>query len=68
LEGDKAMKLFKKKKIYKVEFRDEWNDYGCVIVNATDMARAWKVAQRQFSKGSTYRPMICIAITEIEEV
>lgn len=62
------MGLFKKKKIYKVEFRDEWNDYGCVMVNATDRAKAWKSAKRQFPWWSIYRPVICIEITEMEKV
>jgi hypothetical protein len=61
------MKLFKKKKIYKVEFHDKWNDYGCVIVKATDAAKAWKGAKRQFPGYSVYRPSVCIAITEMEE-
>ena len=62
------MKLFKKKKIYKVEFRDEWDDYGCVMVKATNSAKAWKAAKKQFPAWSIYRPVICIAVTEMEEV
>ena len=56
------MKLFKKKKVYKVEFRDTWNDYGSVLVCATDSAKAWKAATRQFDAGSVYRPVICNVI------
>ena len=62
------MKLFKKKKIYKVEFRDTCDDYGCVLVYATDSVKAWKAAKRQFDALSTYRPVVCIAATEMEEV
>lgn len=62
------MKLFKKKKIYKVEFRDEWDDYGSVLVYATDSAKAWKAAKRQFPAWSIYRPVICIEVTEMEAV
>ena len=62
------MRLFKKKKIYKVEFRDLWDAYGCVMVKATDKANAWDASKKQFSSGSPYRPVICIAVTEMEEV
>lgn len=62
------MKLFKKKKIYKVEFRDARDIYGCVMVSATDTVKAWKAAKKQFSVYSIYRPVVCIAVTEMEEV
>lgn len=62
------MKLFKKKKIYKVEFRDTCDEYGCVLVYATDSAKAWLAAKKQFSAYSIYRPVVCIAVTEMEEV
>lgn len=61
------MKLFKKKKIYKVEFRDKWNDYGCVMVKATNAVKAWKAAKKQFPAWSIYRPVICVEVTEMEE-
>jgi hypothetical protein len=38
--------FFKKKKIYKVEYKDAWGDYGCVVVKAIDEASAWKKARR----------------------
>lgn len=59
------MWLFKKKKIYKVEYKDEWNDYGCCIVKARDKERAWKAAKRQ--EFGVYRAVVCISITELKD-
>lgn len=58
---------FKKKKIYKVEYKDAWNDYGCCVVKAYDVAGAWKETRRQYSNTSTYRPVVCISITELKD-
>lgn len=54
---------FRKKKIYKVEYRDEWKDYGCVVVKAYDKAGAWRAA-RVMNYGP-YKPTVCISIVEL---
>ena len=59
--------FFKKKKIYRVEFKDEWYHYGCVVVKAIDEADAWKRAKKQFGLFSAYRPTICLSINELEK-
>ena len=59
--------FFKKKKIYKVEYKDLWNDYGCVVVKAIDEAAAWKKTTRQRLSGSPYRATVCISITELKD-
>lgn len=56
---------FKKKKIYKVEYKDAFNDYGCCIVRAIDIAHAWRIAKKQ--ETGPYRAVICINITELED-
>jgi hypothetical protein len=64
LEGNTLM-FFKKKKIYKVEYRDRWNDYGSTLVKATDEVDAWNKAMKQFWSGSAYRPTVCLRISEL---
>ena len=59
------MGLFKRKRIYKVEFKDGWNDYGCFVVKATDPAKAWQAARRL--ETGVYQPTICLNITELTE-
>ena len=59
--------FFKKKKIYKVEYRDRWNDYGCAVVKATDKADAWNKAKKQFWSISAYIPMVCLNISELKD-
>ena len=55
----------KKKKIYKVEYKDEFYDYGCAIVKATDKADAWEKARKLYKYNSVYQPMVCLNITEL---
>ena len=57
-----------KKKIYQVEFKDEWSDYGCVVVKAIDEADAWKRAKKQFWRDSVFRPTICLSINELKNI
>lgn len=59
--------FFKKKKIYKVEYRDRCDDYGCAVVKATDEANAWKNAKKQFWSGSAYAPTTCLNINELKD-
>lgn len=59
------MWFFKKKKIYKVEYKDEYYDYGCTIVKATDRADAWKKARSLYKYSGPYQPMVCLNITEL---
>lgn len=59
--------FFKKKKIYQVEYKDKWNDYGCVVVKAIDEAAAWKKARKQFWSDSVYSPTICLRISELKD-
>ena len=56
---------FKKKKIYKVEYKDQWYDYGCCIVKAKDKERAWKAARRQTF--GYYKATVYINITELKD-
>ena len=56
---------FRKKKIYKVEYRDEWKDYGCAVVKAYDEAGAWRAA-RVINCGP-YTPTVCISIVELHD-
>ena len=56
---------FKKKKIYKVEYKDTFNDYGCCIVRAIDIVQAWRIAKKQ--ETGPYRAVICINITELKD-
>ena len=60
------MWLFKKKKIYKVEYRDKWGDYGCTVVKAYDRADAWRVAKAMES--GVYQPNVCLSIVELHDV
>ena len=62
-----SLMFFKKKKIYRVEYKDNWNDYGCTIVKAFDKADAWKKTRRQRYSGSPYQANICINITELND-
>ena len=57
----------KEKKIYMVEYKDAWGDYGNSIVKACDMADAWDRAQKQRCNESPYQAHICISIKEIKE-
>lgn len=59
--------LFKKKYIYKVEYKDTWGDYGCVVVKAIDEASAWKKARRQFFNDSYFKPMSCLGVSRLNE-
>lgn len=59
--------FFKKKKIYQVEYKDTWDDYGCVVVKAIDEAVAWKKAKKQFCSSSPYSPTICLRISELKD-
>lgn len=58
---------FKKKKIYKVEYKDRWNDYGCSVVKATDKAEAWNITRKQHGSYSNYRATVCVSITELKD-
>lgn len=59
--------LFKKKKIYQVEYLDKWSCCGCVVVKAVDEADAWEKAKKQFWSGSLYRPTVCLRINELKD-
>lgn len=59
------MRIFSKKNIYKVEYKDAWGDYGNTIVKAYDQADAWKRVCRQHDGLSPYRAVICISIETI---
>ena len=59
----KKNKQERKKKIYKVEYRDEWRDYGCAIVKADDEADAWLVARAMYF--GVLKPTTCIRIVEL---
>lgn len=61
------MWLFKKKKIYAVEYKDTWNAYGNSVVKAYDMADAWKQVRKQRYDGSPYKANICISIKEVKD-
>lgn len=54
---------FRKKKIYKVEYRDKWGDYGCTVTKAYDEAGAWRAARAMYY--GVYQPTICISIVEL---
>lgn len=56
---------FKKKKIYKVEYKDEWNVYGCCVVKAYNEASAWRAARIMYL--SSYTPTVYINITELHD-
>ena len=56
---------FKKKKIYKVEYEDAWQDYGCTVVKAYNEAGAWRTARAMYS--GPYQPMVCISIVELHD-
>lgn len=56
---------FRKKKIYKVEYKDAWYDDGCTVVKAYDEAHAWRVARRMYI--DAYRPTVCISIVELHD-
>ena len=58
---------FKKKKIYNVEYKDKWGEYGCVAVKAFDKADAWNQARKQHNEYSSYRATACINITELKD-
>lgn len=60
--------FFKKKKIYRVVYKDKWDDYGCEIVKAIDEADAWKRTRKLYSSDSPYRATICISISELKDV
>ena len=59
------MWFFKKKKIYKVEYEDEFYDYGCIIVKATDKADAWEKTRKLYQYEGGYKPTVCLDITEL---
>ena len=56
---------FRKKKIYKVEYRDKWDGYGCTVVKAYDEAGAWRAARAMYS--GTCQPIVCISIVELHD-
>ena len=59
---------FKKKKIYKiykVEYKDKWRDYGCAVVKAYDEAGAWRAARAMYS--GLYQPNVCLSIVELHD-
>jgi hypothetical protein len=56
---------FKKKKIYKVEYKDKWGDYGCTIVKAYDESGAWHAARAMYS--GSYQPMVYLSIVELHD-
>lgn len=58
--------MFKKKQIYKVEYKDAWGDYGNTIIKAYDTADAWKRARRQHGGFSPYRAAVCISIEALK--
>ena len=59
------MKLFKKKKIYKVEYEDCYGDHCVCVVKAYDECGAWEAAERRH----VYKWMAqrCISITELKD-
>ena len=59
--------FFKRKKIYCVEYRDNWNDYHRVIVEAINPAHAWKKLTRNHLYDSPYKPAILISIKEVKD-
>lgn len=61
------MRIFSKKKIYKVEYKDAWGDYGNSVVKAYDQADAWKRVRRQHGGFSPYRAIVCISIEALQE-
>lgn len=54
---------FKKKKIYKVVYKDQWGAYGCTVIKAYDEASAWRKARDMYS--GAYRPNVCLSIVEL---
>lgn len=56
---------FRKKKIYKVEYRDGWNAYGCAVVKAYDKVSAWRAAKTM--DYGPYEPTVCISIVELHD-
>lgn len=57
--------FFKKKKVYCIEYKDNWGDYHKVIIEAVNPARAWKKCQKGYYYGSPYAPANLISLKEI---
>lgn len=57
--------FFKKKKIYCIEYRDNWGDYHRVVVEAINPARAWKKCKRGYDNDSVYAPASLISLKEV---
>jgi hypothetical protein len=58
--------FFKRKKVYYIEYRDNWGNYHRVIIEAINPARAWEKCKRGYHSSSPYAPAILISLKEVE--
>lgn len=57
---------FKKKKIYKVEYKDVYDRYNSCVVKAYDECCAWRAVEGRYA--SRWMAKFCISITELKDV
>lgn len=56
---------FKRKKIYKVEYKDVYDRYNSCVVKAYDEYGAWRAVERRYA--SRWRAKCCISIEQLKD-
>ena len=57
--------FFKKKKIYKVEYKDNYGNYCSCVVKAYDESGAWRATEGRYLH--KWQAQQCIGITELKD-